>query len=113
MHDDGGALGVVTGVFAVSAGFTVIGGLAWTGVWRSWAARRTSSADRVFPTLFLGVGGLLLATFAALLETRLFVLTAVAIVLAFVLILVSVFLFVFGVPRWITPRWYREVIDER
>jgi len=55
------------------------------------------------------VGGMLLATFAALLETRLFVVTAVAIVLAFVLIVTSVFLFVLGVPRC----WYRDVLDQR
>lgn len=113
MYDDGGALGVVTGISAVSAGFVVFGGLAYAGLWRSWVGRRTWSADRVFPTLYLGVGGMLLAAFGALLETRLFIVTAAAIVLAFVFILTSVLLFVFGVPKWITPRWYRETIDQR
>ncbi|OII02701.1 hypothetical protein [Curtobacterium sp. MCBA15_005] len=108
-----GVLWMITGIAAVSAGFTVVGGLAYLGLWRTWVHQRAWSADRVFPTLFLGVGGMLLATFAALLETGLFVVTAVAIVLAFVLIVTSVFLFVLGVPRWMTPRWYRDVLDQR
>lgn len=108
-----GVLWMITGIAAVSAGFTVVGGLAYLGRWRTWVHKRAWSADRVFPTLFLGVGGMLLAAFGALLETRLFIVTAAAIVLAFVLIVMSVLLFVLGVPRWMTPRWYRDVLDQR
>ncbi|PCN48076.1 hypothetical protein Csp2054_09400 [Curtobacterium sp. 'Ferrero'] len=86
--------------------FTLVGLTAYTGLWRSWT--RSWSADRVFPTTFLGLGGICLGTFAALLSTHAFVLTAVMVVAAFVLILVAVGLFVLGVPAWLTPRWYRQ-----
>lgn len=100
------------GIVVVSTGFALFGGAAYVGAWRSWARRGTWSSDRVFPTLFLGLGGLCLGAFVALLGTRMFVLTAIAVLLSFVLILTAVALFVFGVPRWITPPWYRRLRGE-
>ncbi|WP_182046378.1 hypothetical protein [Curtobacterium sp. ME26] len=70
-----------------------------------WAMIAVSCA---FATAFLGFGGICLGAFGALLSTHAFVVTALAMVAAFVLILVAVGLFIFGVPAWLTPRWYRH-----
>ncbi len=97
---------MIWAMIAVSCAFALVGLLAYTGLWRSWT--RSWSADRVFPTAFLGLGGICLGAFGALLSTHAFVVTALAMVAAFVLILVAVGLFIFGVPAWLTPRWYRH-----
>ncbi|GAA3339156.1 hypothetical protein GCM10017714_13510 [Curtobacterium pusillum] len=97
---------MIWAIIAVSCAFALVGLTAYTGLWRSWT--RSWSADRIFPTAFLGFGGICLGVFAALLSTHAFVLTAVMMIAAFVLILVAVGLFVFGVPAWLTPRWYRH-----
>lgn len=97
---------MIWAMIAVSCAFALVGLLAYSGLWRSWT--RSWSADRVFPTAFLGLGGICLGAFGALLSTHAFVVTALAMVAAFVLILVAVGLFIFGVPAWLTPRWYRH-----
>ncbi|MEV7932594.1 hypothetical protein [Curtobacterium sp. NPDC089185] len=97
---------MIWAMIAVSCALALVGLLAYNGLWRSWT--RSWSADRVFPTAFLGLGGICLGAFGALLSTHAFVVTALAMVAAFVLILVAVGLFIFGVPAWLTPRWYRQ-----
>ncbi len=97
---------MIWSIIAVSAAFALVGLAAYSGLWRSWTG--TWSADRIFPTAFLGLGGVCLGTFAALLATHAFLLTAIMIIAAFVLILVAVGFFVFGIPAWLTPRWYRN-----
>lgn len=94
-------------LIVVGAIVTVIGGLAYTGIWRSWAqwSRRAVLLCLFWlglAILCMGTGAFFLNGPAAGVGLTLLLVTAVSGVTGVVVLLN-------GTPRWMQPRWYRAV----
>jgi hypothetical protein len=88
----------------VGLGMIALGGSAQLGLWRSWT--RSQPASFVLPWWYLGVGVLMALLFGLTADTSAAVALG-ALGVALVALVFFVGLLVFGVPRFLLPRWYR------